>query len=312
MSCLKIENLNVRFHTPDGVVQAVENVSLSHARNESLALVGETGCGKSVIAHAILKLLPSNAHVSGRISYQDQNLLLLTEKELAQIRGNKIAIVLQNPTLSLNPVYPIGHQITEIFRVHSDKSKKEASNKTSALLERLGFKDPEQQLGMYPFQLSEGMNQRVLIAAALILKPMILIADEPTKGLDSQTKGDVVSELARINDMRHTSLFLITHDIKAASDLCERILVMYSGEIVEESNIEGFFKEPLHPYSQGLLNSLPANGFKSIPGFSPSMSSPPEGCRFHPRCPERMGICDKERPKLGIYKGRKVRCFLYL
>jgi peptide/nickel transport system ATP-binding protein len=311
VSCLKIENLDVIFHTPEGVIRAVENVTFSHAGGESLALVGETGCGKSVIAQTILKLNPANARVSGRILFQDQNLLVLREKELAQVRGSEIGIILQNPTLSLNPVYSIGRQVSEMLRVHSEVRKNETHNRASALLKSLGFQDPEQKLKLYPFQLSEGMNQRVLIAAALIRKPRILIADEPTKGLDDRTKSDVLSELARIKDMRHTALFLITHDLKAARFLCDRVLVMYGGEIVEERNTEGFFKDPLHPYSRGLLGSLPEEGFTPIPGSPPSLVSPPSGCRYHPRCPERIGICDKERPRLSLYKGKKVRCFLY-
>lgn len=311
MSCLKIENLNVIFHTPDGVVRAAENVSFTHEGSESLALVGETGCGKSVIAQTILKLNPPNARVSGRILFQDQNLLVLSERELAQIRGSKIGIVLQNPTLSLNPVYTIGHQIGEMLRVNADIGRSESYKQAGALLKRLGFQDPEQKLKHYPFQMSEGMNQRVLIAAALIRKPRILIADEPTKGLDDQTKAEVLSELARIKDLRHTSLLLITHDIKCAQEHCDRIMVMYCGEIVEERNTEGFFKDPLHPYSRGLLGSLPEEGFQPIPGSPPSLISPPDGCRFHPRCPERLGICDKEHPKLRIHKGKRVRCFLY-
>jgi peptide/nickel transport system ATP-binding protein len=312
MSCLHIKHLTVTFETLMGKVVAVDDVSFDHESKETLALVGETGCGKSVIANSILKLLPDNAHLSGEILFGDKKLLRLSERELADIRGQEIAIIFQNPTLALNPVYRIGDQISELFRVHKSLSSKESKAYVISLLNRMGFKDPEHALRMYPFQFSEGMNQRVLIALALALHPKIIIADEPTKGLDDQLKDEILKEHTKIKQEEESSLFLITHDLGVAFNIADRVALMYCGQVVEIAKSLDFFAKPFHPYARALLKSLPAQGFVPISGASPSMISPPGGCRFHPRCVDRMDVCSCKKPAPIEKSGRIIRCHLYL
>jgi peptide/nickel transport system ATP-binding protein len=311
MSCLKIKDLEVRFETVVGTVTAVDRVSLEHESGESLALVGETGCGKSVLAHAVLGLLPYEAVVKGEVWFEGKDLLTLDEKELSVLRGKEIAIVMQNPGLSLNPVYTIGHQVSEVYLQHTAIEKAEAFHKSRELLEKMGFKNAEQHLSMYPFEFSEGMKQRVLIAAALALGPKVIIADEPTKGLDDRLKRDVLEELMFVRKTQNISLIMITHDLSAAERVADSMAIMYCGEIVERGAAKDFFKAPMHPYSVALMQSLPEKGFNPIPGSSPSMISPPEGCRFHPRCRKKMPGCSQERPELKSIQGRDIRCFLY-
>jgi peptide/nickel transport system ATP-binding protein len=294
-----------------GTVVAVDDVSFDHESKETLALVGETGCGKSVIASSILKLLPDNANWSGKILYGGRDLLQFSERELADIRGQEISIIFQNPTLALNPVYCIGDQISELFRVHKRASSKESQEYAISLLRRMGFKDPEPSLHMYPSQLSEGMNQRVLIALALALHPKIIIADEPTKGLDERLKEDILNELMKIKREKESSLFLITHDLEAALKIADRVALMYCGQVVEIALSSEFFARPFHPYARALLRSLPGQGFVPIPGVSPSMIAPPTGCRFHPRCAERLEACSREEPPPITKSGRTIRCHLY-
>lgn len=294
-----------------GTVVAVDDVSFDHESEETLALVGETGCGKSVIARSLLQLLPDNANWSGEILYGGRDLLRLSERELADIRGQEIAIIFQNPTLALNPVYRIGNQMTELFRVHKRASAKESKGYALSLLRRMGFKDPEYSFHMYPSQFSEGMNQRVLIALALALHPRIIIADEPTKGLDDPLKEDILNELMKIKGEKESSLFLITHDLEAAQKIADRVALMYCGQVVEIALSADFFARPFHPYARALLGSLPSNGLVPIPGASPSMISPPAGCRFHPRCGERLEVCSREEPPPIPKSGRMIRCHLY-
>jgi peptide/nickel transport system ATP-binding protein len=311
MSCLHLKNLTVAFDTTMGRVVAVDDVSLDHEMKETLALVGETGCGKSIIALSILKLLPDNTFLSGEIFYRNMDLLQLSEEELAEIRGQEIAIIFQNPTLALNPVYRIGDQISELFRVHKKVSSRESKGIALSLLERMGFKDPEHSLQMYPSQFSEGMNQRVLIALAMALHPKIILADEPTKGLDERLQEDILKEIMKIKQEKESSLFLITHDLDAAQKIADRVALMYCGQVVEIALSSDFFVEPFHPYARALLKSRPAQGFVPIAGASPSMISPPTGCRFHPRCGERLEMCSQENPPPIEQSGRTVRCHLY-
>ena len=311
MSCLHLKNLTVAFETSMGKVVAVDDVSLDHEMKETLALVGETGCGKSIVARSILRLLPDNAQIKGNIFYQERDLLRLSERELADIRGQEIAIILQNPTLALNPVYRIGDQIAELFKVHKKASSKESMEDTLSLLGRMGFENPEHAIHMYPSQFSEGMNQRVLIALAIALHPKIILADEPTKGLDERLKEDILNELMKIKAEKESSLFLITHDLEAAKNIADRVALMYCGQIVETALSSDFFMEPFHPYARALLKSLATEGFVPIAGASPSMISPPAGCRFHPRCGEKLDVCSREAPPLTEKSGRTVRCHLY-
>lgn len=311
MCLLSIENLNVEFETPTGRVRAVDGATLKLRSTETLALVGETGCGKSTIAHSILNLLPENAEVQGKIIYKNKNLLFLREKELARLRGKEISLVMQNPALALNPVLSIGHQITEPLIVHRSLKKSEAIRIAEGLLKKLHFKGPSNALRAYPFEMSGGMKQRVLIGISVVLNPKIIIADEPTKGLDSRLRGMVLEELKLVREMGHSSMIVIAHDLNAAREISDRTAVMYAGEIIESGDTQEFFRKPFHPYSKALLESLPERGFKSIPGVSPSMVQPPEGCKFHPRCPIKRDICSLQRPALVRTQDRDVKCVLY-
>jgi peptide/nickel transport system ATP-binding protein len=311
MSCLEVNHLTVEFLTDTGRVLAVDDVSFVHERKETLALVGETGCGKSVISLAVLGLLPVNAQVSGETWFLGKNLLKLNEKELAELRGNELAVILQNPSLALNPLTSIGRQIAELYRLHEKAKKKTSQTKTLRLLERMGFREPAGLFSHFPFQFSEGMNQRVLIAAALALSPRVILADEPTKGLDDRLKEEITDELSAIKEEKKSALLLITHDLGVARRIGDRLAVMYAGEIIETAQTADFFREPLHPYSRALMKSLPENGFIPIPGHTPSAVSPPAGCKFHPRCRDKMEICVEAKPRLNTVSGREIKCHLY-
>jgi len=312
---LKVDGLSVSFETAMGMVQAAQDICFQLQEGETLALVGETGCGKSVVASAIMQLLPGNASVKGRALFRGKDLLQLSERDMARIRGREIAMVFQNPSLALNPIIPIADQIAEPLQIHegipSDRSVRIAGD----MLRRLGL--GARGMGrMYPFQLSGGMNQRVMIATAIMLSPKIIIADEPSKGLDASLAREVMKELARVRDEMGAALILITHDLMLAKDISDRMAVMYCGQIVEMGSCGEIFKESLHPYTGALLNCLPEKGFVPIPGSSPSMIDPPRGCRFHPRCP----ICEKrcrgcpDMIRLNEREdgsAREVRCWRY-
>ncbi len=328
-SLLKVQELSVRFETALGQVMAASRVSFELYEKETLALVGETGCGKSVIASAIMQLLARNARVDGRIIYAGRDLLHLSEREMSCIRGSEIAIVFQNPSLSLNPILQAGKQIAEPLQIHRRLSWRLSSGIVNDMLRRLGLKDAFIP-AMYPFQFSGGMNQRIMIATSMILSPRIIIADEPSKGLDCALASDVMAHLANIRDRVGSSLLLITHDLTLARSISDRIAVMYCGEIVEIGSCQEIFDRPLHPYTKALINCLPENGFVPIPGGSPSMIDPPLGCKFCPRCQKQMNKC-RWPPKMvmpeiadsnaalrdrGEDRGfkaskREVRCWLY-
>ena len=312
MSCLHIRNLKVAFSTPLGFVKAVDDVSFDHSGGETLALVGETGCGKSVIANSILGLFPENASVEGSIYFKEQDLLKMSERELESIRGKEIGIVFQNPSLALNQLYSVGRQIAESLMVHERVNRKNAFLAVGDVLKRLGFSDIEKHLRSFPFQFSGGMNQRVLIAASMIMNPKVLITDEPTKGLDYELKNTVAEELKTVKELNGSSLLLITHDFSLAEKISDRMVIMYAGEIIEISPVDSFFKRQLHPYSKALFGSLPKNGFHPIPGASPSMVNPPRGCKFHPRCAAKREICSIEKPLMVSVDGREVKCHLYI
>jgi peptide/nickel transport system ATP-binding protein len=322
---LQIEGLSVSFETTVGRVKAAEDVCFELQAGETLALVGETGCGKSVVASAIMQLLPNNAAVQGRALFAGKDLLALGEREMARIRGSEIAIVFQNPSLALNPIMRVGEQIAEPLQVHKGISRSRSLQMAEDMLRCLGLAKRE-TARMYPFQFSGGMNQRVMIATSMILSPRIIIADEPSKGLDGMLAGEVMAEMARIKDQMGASLLLITHDLLLARDVSDRTAVMYCGEIVEIGKSREIFSKPLHPYTIALLGCLPERGFQSIPGSSPSMIEPPAGCKFHTRCPHMQEKC-RRKPKMvrvmgrgdggeegismGEGKEREVRCWLY-
>ncbi|MCK9439908.1 MAG: ABC transporter ATP-binding protein [Methanothrix sp.] len=318
---LLIKGLSVSFETPLGRVKAAEDVCLEMQDGETLALVGETGCGKSVVAGAIMQLLPHNACVQGRAIFGGRDLLGLDEREMARIRGSEISIVFQNPSLALNPIMRVGEQIAEMLRVHKNISRNRSLRMAEDMLRRLGMVEKE-KARMYPFQFSGGMNQRVMIATSMILSPRIIIADEPSKGLDGTLAREVMAEMASIKDQMGASLLLITHDLMLAKDVSDRMAVMYCGEIVEIGKSREIFSNPLHPYTIALLGCLPERGFQPIPGSSPSMINPPIGCKFHPRCQQCREKC-RRKQKMTKVEGRRevpgkdectdreVRCWLY-
>jgi len=309
MSLLRIEGLRVYFNARGRIVKANNGVDLDIRENEILGLIGETGCGKSILGRAIMGLLSENVEVGGRIIYKGENLLDLSEDRMRQIRGREIAMMLQNPSTSLNPVLTVGEQIAEVYRCHNGATREEAKRKASNMLELVGV--DSKRMCEYPHQFSGGMKQRVMIAIGLALNPRILIADEPTTGLDSSMKNqvlDLMSELIRSRDM---SMLLITHDLGVARRMCDRIAVMYAGELVEIAPAEKILSEPKHPYTQGLLDSLPRMGLKPIPGASPSLSSPPRGCKYHPRCRYKGDECSEKHPDMIRLGDSCVRCILY-
>jgi len=306
MSLLELRGLSVTFDTPVGSVKAVSDLSLALEEHETLSIVGETGCGKSVIANSILKLLPENARVTGSVIYRGTDLMKLNEREISRIRGRHIAIIFQNPSAALNPVQRILDQVSEPLVVHLNLPRRRALQEAEGLLRALGLNGAGR---LYPFQLSGGMNQRAMIACSSILRPEILIADEPTKGLDQSMVNAALETIGSVRDESGASLIIITHDLDVALSSSERIAVMYCGEIVEMGRTEDVLCDPEHPYTKALRESMPDRGFRPIPGNTPSMIDPPEGCRFHPRCPLRMNICSRERPALKKSRDRSVRCW---
>lgn len=306
---LEVRDLEVSFQGLE-TVNVLSGISFLIKDSETLALVGETGCGKSVVAHTIMNLLPPESRVKGNIEFRGKNLLGMHEREMAKIRGKEIAIIFQNPSIALNPVYSIGHQLAEPIYVHQREKKKTALSRVALALKRMGFANFSECMNYYPSWCSGGMNQRFLIAASTILNPALLIADEPSKGLDKKCIVELEAELGNLKMERNSALLLISHDLEFVQRLADRIAVMYAGEIVEIADPSSLFENPLHPYTRGLLNSLPEKGFIPIPGFSPSLSSLPSGCRFHPRCPLREKRCTQIHPEIKETGQRTVRCFL--
>ncbi len=311
MELIRIAGLNVVFLTRSGKIRAVDTVDLTLSEGDTLSLIGESGCGKTVMGMAVMGLLPKNAGISGTIRYGGQDLVTAPENAIRQIRGKEIAMISQNSANTLNPVMKVGDQIAEPLLIHHLCSADEAEKEVIRLLDALGFEDPVQAAGRYPHEFSGGMRERILIALALICNPRVIIADEPTSGLDAQIKIQIL-HLIKEKVAGNRTLFLITHDLGTASFLCTRIAVMYAGEIVETGPTKEVFGMPLHPYTKGLLSSLPSAGLHSIPGTSPSPSHLPEGCRFFNRCPAAWDRCKTEHPGTTSVGGtRQVRCFLY-
>lgn len=312
MTLLSIQNLKVHFHTEDGAVRAVNDVDLVIEEGETLGLIGETGCGKTVLGLSILRLLSENTKVEGKILYRGKDLLKLNEDEIRKIRGKEIAMIFQNPLTSFNPVLTIGVQLSEPFELHQHLKKKDAIQKVIEMLKLVQIPSPSERINEYPHEFSGGMRQRAMIAMGLACKPSLIIADEPTKGLDVTIQAQVVDLMKEMTTNSKTSMLLITHDLGVAAELCDNIAVMYPGEIIEYADIKEFFKNPKHPYAQGLLDSLPSRGLKPMNGMSPSLINLPKGCKFHPRCPFVMEICKNRHPEMvEIGKKHFVRCFLY-
>ena len=309
MVMLDIIDLKAHFPTPDGLVKAVDSVDLQIEDNERLGLIGETGSGKTVLGMSIIRLLPPSAIVEGRMIYKGRDLLRLTEEEMRRLRGKEIAMILQNPTTSLNPVLKIGDQIAEVISLHLGLGKREAKARAVQMLEAAMIPEAERRAEQYPHELSGGMKERVMIAMGLASHPSFVIADEPTKGLDARTKAEIVNLIRDMTAGR--SMLMITHDLAAAGEICDRIAVLYAGEILEEAGAETILSDPQHPYTQGFIRSLPSQGLHPISGSSPSLIDPPSGCRFHPRCPYVMEICKREHPQMiRLERGHSSRCYL--
>ncbi len=317
MNILQIEDLSVKFFTGDGIVNAVDHVTFSIGKEEVLGLVGESGCGKSVTSLAIMRLLPMPPAkiTSGRIIFEKENLLEKPESEMRQIRGNVISMIFQEPMTSLNPVITIGKQISEAIIVHQNVSKDEARKRAIEMLKVVGIPNPEKRYNDYPHQMSGGMRQRVMIAMALSCNPKLLIADEPTTALDVTVQAQILDLMMDLKRKFGMSLLLITHDLGVIAEMCDRVLVMYAGQIVEEAPCMELFDNPLHPYTVGLLKSIPKlepgkHPLHTIEGNVPNAIEFPSGCRFHPRCDKAIQICRQKAPSLINLSNRKVRCFL--
>jgi oligopeptide transport system ATP-binding protein len=315
---LAVKNLRTTFFTEDGEVHAVDNVSFNVRKGEALALVGESGCGKTVTAMSIMRLVaPPGKITAGEVRFKGRNLAELSEREMRHVRGNDIAMVFQEPMTSLNPVFKIGAQVAEAIRIHRKVSRKEARKRAGEMLELVAIPDPIKRLDDYPHQLSGGMRQRVMIAMALSCDPELLIADEPTTALDVTIQAQIMELLASLQKRLGLAILLITHDLGVVAEFCERVIVMYTGRIVEESPVRGLFANPAHPYTRGLLRSLPSVGgaearLPTIQGMVPPITNLPPGCKFNPRCPDVMPICLGNEPaRIIVGPGHDARCYLH-
>jgi peptide/nickel transport system ATP-binding protein len=319
---LDIQNLRTYFHTRDGVVKAVDGVDFHVDRGEIVGLVGESGCGKSVTSLSIMRLVaPPGKIESGQIVFDGMNLLELSRDQMTKIRGSRISMIFQQPTSSLNPVFQVGYQISEVLEIHQAIGRKVGRARAIEMLTKVGIPDPERRVIAYPHEMSGGMAQRVMIAMALACLPDMLIADEPTTALDVTIQAQILDLMRALQRDLGTAIILITHDLGIVAEMCSRVAVMYAGEIVEESDVRTLFREPKHPYTQGLIGSVPVLGevkgeLDTIPGNVPNLVDLPPGCRFAPRCRARvekgLDICTRERPQLKEFaSGHKVRCWLY-
>ena len=321
-SLLSVMNLRTRFHIYEGMVTAVDGINLDVYRGETLGVVGESGCGKSVTALSILRLLASPpAEIQGTILFDGKNLLEISLDEIRRIRGNAISMIFQEPMTSLNPVLTIGEQISEAIKLHQGVTRQEAWSKAVEMLQTVQIPSPEIRAKEYPHKLSGGMRQRAMIAMAISCHPRLLLADEPTTALDVTIQAQIIELMIKLKEEMGASIVLITHNLGLIAEMAQRVIVMYTGKVVEEGKVEELFENPLHPYTQGLLGSIPWIGQKlktgrrqlqEIPGVVPSLLEIPDGCRFHPRCSRVMDICQKEEPPLvQPENGRLVQCWLW-
>ena len=295
---LDIKDERLSFFTPAGEVKALNGVSFTMNQGDVLGVVGESGSGKSVTAYSIMGLTAYPGKlVGGKVWFNGHEIENMKEKDFRKIRGNEVSIIFQDPMTSLNPVYTIGNQIVEVIRLHTDKNKAEAWARAKELLELVGINEPEKRLKQYPHELSGGMRQRVMIAIALACEPKLLIADEPTKGLDAVVRNQVYDTFCMVRDQYRVGFIVITHDLLLARKFCERIVVMYCGRVLETNAARELFEHPRHPYTQGLIASLPHLGMKPMAGFSPAFTDQPSGCVFHPRCPYAEARCRHTEPK---------------
>ncbi len=319
---LEVRNLKTYFYTEDGVVHAVDGVDFYVNSGEVLGIVGESGCGKSVTSLSIMRLISQPGKIeAGEILFEGKDLVKATEEEMMKIRGNRVSMIFQQPQSALNPVFRAGDQISEVLNIHQDFGKEAGQKRAVELLKLVGIPEPESRAQSFPHELSGGMAQRVMIAMALACVPDLLIADEPTTALDVTIQAQILDLMRDMRTQLGSAMILITHDLGVIAEMADRVAVMYAGEIVEQSPVASLFDEPLHPYTKGLIGSIPILGevrerLDVIPGSVPNLVNLPTGCRFAPRCMARvehnLSICADKRPELvEVYEGHKVRCWLY-
>ncbi|MDD4570048.1 MAG: ABC transporter ATP-binding protein [Tepidanaerobacteraceae bacterium] len=315
---VEVKNLKTYFYTEDGIVPAVDGVDFQIQKGETLGIVGESGCGKSVTSLSLLRLVPNppGKIVDGEIFFRGENILNKTESEMRKIRGNDISMIFQEPMTSLNPVFTIGEQIAEAIELHQGLSKKEAIDKTIEMLNLVGIPSAEKRVNDFPHQMSGGMRQRIMIAMALSCNPSLLIADEPTTALDVTIQAQILELMKDLKERLGTAIMLITHDLGVIAEMAENVMVMYAGKVVEYADVRTVFKEPKHPYTIGLMGSIPRldqpkEKLYVIEGTVPNPFDMPKGCRFHPRCPEAKEICSNREPELVVTNGHQVRCWKY-
>jgi peptide/nickel transport system ATP-binding protein len=317
---LSIKGLKTSFHTHDGIINAVDGVDFDVFPGETLGLVGESGCGKSVTALSVLRLLnPSMATIQGQVEFDGKNLLELELEEMRMMRGKTISMIFQEPMTSLNPILTVGEQIAESLRLHEKLDRKKAWEKAIHMLEMVQIPSPEVRVGQYPHKLSGGMRQRAMIAMALSCNPRLIFADEPTTALDVTIQAQIIRLLEHLKKGSNTSIVLITHDLGVVAQMASRVVVMYAGQVLEEAPVIELFHDAKHPYTRGLLKSIPIisqdekTRLNEIPGIVPNLLHMPKGCSFHPRCNKAMDICKKEFPPMTQLKGnRRVACWLAL
>ncbi len=315
---LELNNLTVEFQTMEGPVKAVNELSYVLHKGEMLGIVGESGSGKSVSSLQTMRLVTElpGTKVTGSIMYKGNDILKLSEKQMQELRGNDISMIFQEPMTSLNPIIACGKQIAEILILHKKMSKKEAKEETIKLMTEVGIANPKDRYKQYPHQMSGGMRQRIMIAMALACNPGVLIADEPTTALDVTIQAQILDLMRKLNKEHDTAIIMITHDLGVVNELCDRIVVMYTGSVVEEATTKELFENPLHPYSRGLIKAIPTVGEKkaaleTIPGSVPNPTEKIEGCTFAERCDCTMDICKKKAPPVVLMDDRKVKCWKY-
>lgn len=317
MKLLEVKDLKTYFYTDEGVVKSVDGVSFSVDKGETLGVVGESGCGKSITSMSIMQLIGKPGKiVNGEIDFKGENLLDKSKEEMRKIRGKEIAMIFQEPMTSLNPVYTVGQQIMEAVLIHEDMTKEQARERAIQMLDLVKIPDAEKRLNSYPHEFSGGMRQRVMIAMALSCNPEFLICDEPTTALDVTIQAQILNLINELKEKTGTAVMMITHDLGVISEVADNVMVMYAGQVVEYTDVDTVFEKPLHPYTQGLINCIPKLGgqeekLSTIKGMVPSFNDMPEGCLFCPRCEYAKDICRKERPELVDLDGHQVRCFKY-
>lgn len=317
MKLLEVKDLKTYFYTDEGVVKSVDGVSFSVDKGETLGVVGESGCGKSITSMSIMQLIGKPGKiVNGEIDFKGENLLNKDKEEMRKIRGKEIAMIFQEPMTSLNPVYTVGQQIMEAVLIHEDMTKEQARERAIQMLDLVKIPDAEKRLNSYPHEFSGGMRQRVMIAMALSCNPEFLICDEPTTALDVTIQAQILNLINELKEKTGTAVMMITHDLGVISEVADNVMVMYAGQVVEYTDVDTLFEKPLHPYTQGLISCIPKLGgqeekLSTIKGMVPSFNDMPEGCLFCPRCEYAKDICRKERPELVDLDGHQVRCFKY-